>query len=31
MEQSEEIINGRRRINSYVISAVVLYLANQGG
>ena len=29
MEQSEEIVNGRRKINSYVISAVVLYLANQ--
>lgn len=27
MEQSEEIVNGRRRINSNVISAVVLHLA----
>jgi hypothetical protein len=30
MEQSEEFVNGRRRINSNVISAVVLHLANQG-
>ena len=29
MEKSEEIVNGRHKINSYVISAVVLYLANQ--
>eukprot|EP00355_Strombidium_rassoulzadegani_P002811 CAMPEP_0168610444 /NCGR_PEP_ID=MMETSP0449_2-20121227/1789_1 /TAXON_ID=1082188 /ORGANISM="Strombidium rassoulzadegani, Strain ras09" /LENGTH=179 /DNA_ID=CAMNT_0008650747 /DNA_START=14 /DNA_END=553 /DNA_ORIENTATION=+ len=29
MEQSEEVVNGRRRINSNVISAVVLYLAKQ--
>lgn len=28
MEQSVEIVNGVRRINSNVISAVVLYLAN---
>jgi CCR4-NOT transcription complex subunit 1 len=28
MEGSEEIVNGRRRINSNVISAVVLHLAN---
>lgn len=28
MEQSEETVNGRRRINSNVISAVVLFIAN---
>ena len=30
MEQSEDIVNGRRRINSNVVSAVVLHLATQG-
>ena len=29
MEQSEEIVNGRRRINSNVISAVALFIADQ--
>ena len=29
MMQSEEIINGRRKINSNVINAVVLFIANQ--
>jgi CCR4-NOT transcription complex subunit 1 len=29
MEQSEEIINGRRRTSSNVISAVILYIANK--
>jgi len=29
MEQSEEIVNGRRRISSNVISAVVLFIAHQ--
>ena len=29
MEQSEEIVNGRRKINSNVISAVVLFIADQ--
>ena len=28
MEQSEEIVNGRRRMNSNVIGAVVLFIAN---
>jgi hypothetical protein len=28
MMQSEEIINGRRKINSNVINAVVLFIAN---
>ena len=28
MMQSEEIINGRRKINSSVINAVVLFIAN---
>lgn len=31
MEQSEEIANGRRRINSNVIGAVVLFMAPQAG
>lgn len=29
MMQIEEIINGRRKINSNVINAVVLFIANQ--
>jgi hypothetical protein len=28
MMQSEEIVNGRRKINSNVINAVVLFIAN---
>jgi hypothetical protein len=28
MMQSEEVINGRRKINSSVINAVVLFVAN---
>lgn len=28
MERSEEIVNGQRRINSNVIGAVVLFIAN---
>jgi len=27
--QSEEVVNGKKRINSHVISAVVLFIANQ--
>lgn len=29
MMQSEEIVNGRRKINANVINAVILYIANQ--
>ena len=29
MEQSEEVVNGRSRINSNVISAVVLFITSQ--
>jgi hypothetical protein len=28
IEFSDEIVNGRRKINSYVVSAVVLFIAN---